>query len=482
MAETILPLATRAMGTLQDMGGTIRLSPLCHESAGAQHEIRGWVLELAGRSHASTMPIPHNLFHGVSVALCETSEAEIFELMRDGDGTRARISKAVEHLMAKCKDETVRATWKRCRPRYVPVSLHSAQRDTSSTANKFHTPVTQTVNNDNTNNSITFFPLAGVPAVIDGEPWEPELSPDGFIGLYFSWGSDQTIHLYAVCQSYLPKACLDFSTLVHCAVDDKDCKADTVCLSGEAQWLRAACERNRARIIAEVCASIGVRVPTVDDYRAFQSKPMALVFSETLHHDLLFSSGVVRVLNYCSDARSAFNGSICVMSPWEGVWVFRGGGDSVEHFFGLPHNGKAGVVLPTASPRVLRNDHVAATNHLSFTSANTYQCKALSVWGGKPKHLAVTLNPEPIFAFPRQKKVAAETSIIMEAYERSIAQSALPMTVIVPNHVLSDEQQHFLQFDEHVLDRMARLGWNRSHGIAKLSPIACALFEHWKAS
>lgn len=499
MAETILPLATRAMGTLQDMGGTIRLSPLCHESAGAQHEIRGWVLELAGSSHASTMPIPHNLFHGVSVALCESTEEEIFELMRDGDGTRTKISKAVDQLMAKSKDEKIRATWKRCRPRYVPMSLHSAQRDTSSTtANNNNngvimSPLTHTTaplfcaGINNNNNNITFSPSAGVPAVIDGEPWEAELSPDGFIGLYFSWGSDQTIQLYVACQSYLPKACLDFSTLVHCAVDDKDCKADMVCLSVEAQWLRGACERNRARIIAEVCASIGVRVPTVDDYRATQKhQPMALVISETLHHDLLFSSGMVRVLNYCSDARTAFNGSICVMSPWEGVWVFRGGGDSVDHFFGLPHNGKAGVVLPTASPRVLRQPTggsffaAAKTNHLSFTSANTYQCKALSVWGGKPKHLAVTLKPEPIFAFPRQK-VAATESNIMEAYERSIAMSALPMTVIVPNHVLSEEQQHYLQFDEHVLDRMARLGWNRSHGIAKLSPIACALFEHWKA-
>ena len=79
--------------------------------------------------------------------------------------------------------------------------------------------------------------------------------------------SESRLHLYAACQSYLPKACLDFSTLVHCAVDDEACSADMVCLSEEAQWLRAACERNRARIIAEVCAAMRVRVPTVQVVR-----------------------------------------------------------------------------------------------------------------------------------------------------------------------------------------------------------------------
>ena len=56
---------------------------------------------------------------------------------------------------------------------------------------------------------------------------------------------------------------------------------------------------------------------------------------------LTHEPGTVRVLNYCSDARSAFNGSLCVMSPWEGIWVFRGasGGGNI---FGLPH-GKVGA-------------------------------------------------------------------------------------------------------------------------------------------
>ena len=327
--------------------------------------------------------------------------------------------------------------------------------------------------------------------MIDGDAWAPELSPDGFFGLFFRWHEGESrLHLYAACQSYLPKACLDFSTLVHCAVDDETCSADMVCLSEEAQWLRAACERNRARIIAEVCASAGVRVPTVQDYRSADPRgtPIALLTTETLHHDLSFvaspAGGVVRVLNYCADARTAFNGSVCVMSPWEGLWVFRGasGRDDGGNLFGLPH-GKAGVVLPTASPRVRHR----APSHLSFTSSSSTQCKALRVWGGgKPKRLTLTLEPD--VAAPRRPAAFADgiDSDVLAAYERCMAQRALPTTVSVPDAAApaaaEQQQYYFLEFDEHVLERMARLGWNRSHGVAKLIPLACALHEHWKAA
>lgn len=340
---------------------------------------------------------------------------------------------------------------------------------------------------------LAFLPAA--PAVIDGEAWAPELSPDGFVGLFFRWheggaASESRLHLYAACQSYLPKACLDFSILVHCAAEVETCKADVVCVSDEAQWLRAACERNRARIIAEVCASMGVRVPTVQDYRATDPRatPIALVTTETLHNDLVLvgatrpGGGIVRVLNYCSDARTAFNGSICVMSPWEGLWVFRGalGRDDSGELFGLPH-GKAGVVLPTASPRVRQR----GPSHLSFTTASTRQCKALQVWGGKPKHLQLTLAPEPIFALPHAVRRTFADGIdpdVLAAYERAMAQRALPTSVSVPNvpgSASGAQKQHYLEFDEHVLQRMARLGWNRSHGVAKLIPLACALYDHW---
>ncbi len=79
----------------------------------------------------------------------------------------------------------------------------------------------------------------------------------------------------------------------------------------------------------------------------------------------------------------------------------------------------------------------------------------------------------------------------MAAYKHAMAQRALPTTVFVQASQLSSgaqnqqqqqvqQMQHYLEFDEKVLQRMAQLGWNRAHGVAKLTPLACALYEHWK--
>jgi hypothetical protein len=444
-AKSILPLPTRAIGTLQDMGGTMRISPLCHE--GHHHEINGWVLELPGTGHASTIPVPHNLFHGVSVALCDISEEEILGLMKDGDGTRARLGDAVNTLLQDSKDDASRASWKRCRPQTT--TLHSAHRDKDGV--------------------ITFAPAG--PAVIDGAPWACELSPDGFVGIYFRWQS-ATVQMYAVCQSYLPKACLEFSTLVHRAVDDPECTAEIVCLSEEAQWLRAACERNRARKIAGVCKSLGISVPVFRDYRAFfGADDLAVVTTDTLHHEMTAQNGIVRVFNYCADTSTAHNGSICTMAPWDGVWAFCGP-SLRQGSFGMLH-GKKGVVLPTAAPRVKQRE----PHHLSFTSFNTRQCKPLQIWHrGSSGTKAIVLPP---IAHKHRELAKGDDPLMVEAYNRALQQYAVPMTIPVKRALDGQAQDIYLDFDEHVLEQMARLGWNRSHGNAKLVPLACALYDHW---
>lgn len=76
---------------------------------------------------------------------------------------------------------------------------------------------------------------------------------------------------------------------------------------------------------------------------------------------------------------------------------------------------------------------------------------------------------------------------IIAAYKRSLMQQACPSAVLVPDvpgallQLDPELTVHYLVFDECVLGTMARLGWNRSHGVVKLMPMACALYEHWKA-
>ena len=68
---------------------------------------------------------------------------------------------------------------------------------------------------------------------------------------------------------------------------------------------------------------------------------------------------------------------------------------------------------------------------------------------------------------------------MVEAYNRALQQYAVPMTIPVKRALDGQAQDIYLDFDEHVLEQMARLGWNRSHGNAKLVPLACALYDHW---
>ena len=74
-----LPLSPHALTTLQNLGkicpeSTIRASPFCHESPLNQREVHGWVLDTPSSAAASALPIPYNLFHGITVALCDVSE------------------------------------------------------------------------------------------------------------------------------------------------------------------------------------------------------------------------------------------------------------------------------------------------------------------------------------------------------------------------------------------------------------------------
>ena len=79
------------------------------------------------------------------------------------------------------EEEEKRATWKRCRPTVngVPPSLYSAfmGRD----------------------NKVTLCSTQDCVALMDSEYWVPELSPEGFVGLYHHWDTSKNkLTLYMV--------------------------------------------------------------------------------------------------------------------------------------------------------------------------------------------------------------------------------------------------------------------------------------------
>ena len=143
-------------------------------------------------------------------------------------------------------------------------------------------------------------------------------------------------------------------------------------------------------------------------------------------------------------------------------------------------HGKRGVVLPTAAPQVKLR-----VPHLSFTSFDTHDCKPLQIWSNtSPKTDVIKLPPLITSGRPFFSEPGSADPVITSAYEWAITQNSTPMTVPWRddnNSSGSGSSSSYLEFDEHVLEQMARMGWNRSHGIAKLVPLACALYDHWRA-
>ena len=505
--DILLPLSQHGLSTLQSLGrlaqgSMLRASLVCHETPDSQREVRGWVLDTPATAPASSLPIPYNLFHGVTVVLCETTESDVLSLMQNIDDTRAKLADAINVSMKPIQDEinnstsSVRASWARCRP-----SPHQG-----------HPKSLQTATKDKDGNVIFQQDDRNTP-IIDSESWLPELSPGGFIGFFHHWHHgtrDSKLCLYAVCQSYLPKACMEFADMVHEAGDL--CTSGCICLSEEAQWLRTACARNRARLIADVCSHMGIKVPTIIDYNGAaaigSSSRTALPTTDTLHHDLVFNSSrdssnnnFVRLLNYCSETKSAFNGSICTMAPWEGIWIFQGlssAHGTIMQGASIADFGQAygRYILPTASPKI--HDRTSFTNSpLAFISADPLQCKPLQIWNTSSGNIVVTADAS-LLSDDHSIKTNNSTEAphacssipldgldpdVIAAFQRSIALRACPASFLVPNipgALPPSMASNYLVFDEQVLAAMSKLGWSRTQGVIKLAPMACALYEHWK--
>lgn len=512
----------------------LKASPFCHESFSHKvhhsSELRGWVLDVPCESPASSLPVPINLFHGVSVALCEASEDEILTLMQNVDDTKTRLAKAIEEIMDKSTapgSDRKTASWSRCRPSLYgghPPSLMHAVRDKRDGTIQFCSeegccPSTSVVMGEEGGGAST-----NTTPVIDSEGWIPELSPDGFVGFYHRWqntSQGNKLLLYCVCQSYLPKACREFADMVYKL--GGVCSAGCVCLSEEAQWLRSVCSRNRARIIARVSRHMGIKVPVIRDYNASSSwskgeeEEIAIVTNETLHHDMNvvavnatakknnidghYSYNVVRVLNYCCETRSAFNGVTCVMAPWEGLWIFEGL-NPIQDFalkpmsgvsdFGKPYGN---FVLCTSAPRVSFKT-ISSRQHkrgLTYSCGNSLSCKSHELWSdkcsskgdsddnGTSSTTFMYHTKNPMESGGLMIPVDGLDDVVVEAYKEYLSKQQRQGNHPSSYHQSEErkDKEYYLTFDEHVMSAMSKFGWSRTQGIIKFMPLACGMYEHW---
>ena len=366
-SHILLPFSQHARNTLLSLArlhpqSTLKVSPFCHEHPEGAHEVRGWCLDTPGSAKSSCLPINCSMFDGVSIVKCECSESEILDLLSNAQDTRRRLGEAISRIMQfTVLDETkhLRASWKRCRPtpNGTPQSLCSAMVTTTSSEQP---------------SRVSFYNTQECVPLIDSEHWIPELSPEGFIGLYHNW--EQGPLLYIICQSYLPKACLEFAEMVRNLGDS--CTASDIYHSEEAHWLRQACARNRGRLIAAVCQQMKIKFPAMLDYNACKTgllmsdiswmkrNLLAISTVETLHHDLHSiplllqhhssydaEKELIRVQNFSttfSDHKHhTHHQTACIMAPWDGVWVFK---DDIC---------RSTAFFPTLAPQITEQDHNA---------------------------------------------------------------------------------------------------------------------------
>lgn len=509
------------------------VSPFCHEQQEGAHEVRGWCLDTPGHAPGSALPINCSLFDGLTIVRCDCCDSEILELLSNSEDTRRRLGAAIDRIMqTSLVDDDMRASWKRCRPTAngIPRSLCSAAIVTESSVKK--------------GGQVSFFNSEDCVPLIDSEPWKPELSPEGFLGLYHHWNYEESrsplYHghsqgrsckgpsLYMVCQSYLPKACLEFADMVRDLGDA--CTASEIYHSEEAFWLRQACSRNRRRLIALVCHEMGIKCPLMLDYNACKADVAPILLAmpsiETLHHDMQCLSSrslgageaeVIRILNFCSSGPNAS----CVMAPWDGLWVFHGGGGHAGGALGSTFS-------PTITPQIGEQDYwelkqKKQSDQVLFTSKIPQSCEVLHVFCKKSteKHAkrkkkgsrsaksflpsqednddALTLlgsldalqyqgGDLELLAVPPSATIkVVNDPDVLAAYQRSIAKMA---SLVLENQkntgpttagdLKKGKKKTFLTFNEHVLQAMEQQGWKRSNGYTVLIPLACGLCEHWR--
>lgn len=265
---------------------------------------------------------------------------------------------------------------------------------------------------------------------LDSAHWTPD-EPE-MIGLFHGFvkrpGQHAREHrVFVVCVGGLRRACDEFLNL---ALDIAQTKttAGELCDSEEAWWLRTACSRSRAALIAQCAEHFGFTVPTHDDLRCFETqRKVAQVATETLRHDLVrLRDNSVACFNNCADPSTPRNGIMLAVAPTEGFLLFRGtpriSGSMTDYGAPFGTQGSCGVFPVSTSTR-------------KPTSADR-QC--MTRWALKDTcegHAFVSLDDE------------ART-----------------------------RPRHHMRVDERFMRALEKLQWSRDFGVVELMPIVVGVF------
>lgn len=195
--------------------------------------------------------------------------------------------------------------------------------------------------------------------VCDSSEWTPDC-PES-IGIYHCFmkkdGSSTREHrVFIVCSGGLRQACDEFLNL-SMDLAHTNSSAEQLCESEEAWWLRSACSRMRAALIAHCARAFGLQVSEFDDAQSFESKQkLAKCCTETLFHDLKKTgANQITCFNKCVDSAKPRKGVVMKLAASEGFLIFQGNSrhSGVGQLFGGNFGSKnSGQVFPVSNELV----------------------------------------------------------------------------------------------------------------------------------
>jgi hypothetical protein len=369
-------------------------------------EFNGFRLAVPPDHAAGSLPINREMFFGVSVAEVQTSRSEkgfgglhsaAVQLFTDFERSRSTMRSFLEHVRAQSKEAEATLS---C----APVFEEETKNAVSAAAH--HT------------------------RALDSAHWTPD-EPE-MIGLYHGFvkrpGQHAREHrVFVVCVGGLRRACDEFLNLA-LDIAQTETTAGDLCDSEETWWLRTACSRSRAALIAQCAEHFGFTVPTHDDLRCFSARrKVAQLATETLWHDLVrLRNNDVACFNSCADPSTPRNGIMVAVAPTEGFLLFRG------------------------TPRI-------------SGSITDY---------GAPFGAQQTSG-----VFP----VSTATRTPTSADRRSTTRWALADTCDGQAFVCLDDEartrsRHHMRLDERFMRALEKLQWSRDFGVVELMPIVVGVF------
>jgi hypothetical protein len=403
-------------------------------------EFSGFRLSLPKDDIAGALPVNRTMFHGVSMV-------EVDGLLPGASGAGAsaagRLHPAAMHLFLQGAEQDGRLQ------QTMREFMAAVRRAAVDTASLKCMPVYAGVKDGGD---------AATERVRDGADWSADCP--SVIGLYHGFVKRPGRHardhrVFLACAGGMRQACDDFMNLA-LDISQTSATAGDLCGSEEVWWLRKACSRMRADLLAQCAGAFGLAVPTYRDTHSFRrERQLAQVTTETLHYDLQeLRDGSVAFYNRVVDPSTPRNGVLVSVAPSEGLLLFRGADRSsaaARDYGDVFGTQRACGVFPVSTEARRSSAHGGRGRRPGLPGGKA---------GGKAGGLADGLAAATL------EDVLDPSCVVCEAQAEGSAQQP------------ARAGTHHLRLDEAFMRHLETgMQWSRDYGLVELMPIVVGVFD-----